>query len=114
MLSGWKCTLIALAIIGLFSAGAATSTMIVAAQARTPGAQSTPRPQRLAAGEAEVKKLLLLMDKDKDGKISRQEFMAFMEAEFDRLDKNKNGELDAQELAQFQLRTKPSFTAVGK
>jgi len=33
------------------------------------------------------------MDTDKNGKISKQEWMKFMEAEFDRLDKNKTGEL---------------------
>jgi len=32
----------------------------------------------------EVTQLVLLMDADKNGKISRQEFMKFMEAEFDR------------------------------
>jgi hypothetical protein len=31
------------------------------------------------------------MEQDKDGKVSKQEFMSFMEAEFDRLDKNKGG-----------------------
>jgi Ca2+-binding EF-hand superfamily protein len=43
--------------------------------------------------------LLLLMDTDKSGKISKQEWMTFMEAEFDRLDKDKKGELDVRELA---------------
>jgi len=32
-------------------------------------------------------------------------FMAFMAAEFDRLDTNKDGELDVKELAQSQLST---------
>jgi Ca2+-binding EF-hand superfamily protein len=44
--------------------------------------------------------LLLLMDTDKSGKISKQEWMKFMEAEFDRLDKDKKGQLDAKELEQ--------------
>jgi EF hand domain-containing protein len=39
------------------------------------------------------------MDTDKNGKISKQEWMNFMEAEFDRLDKAKNGQLDVKELA---------------
>jgi Ca2+-binding EF-hand superfamily protein len=38
------------------------------------------------------------MDTDKNGKISKAEFIKFMEAEFDRLDKDKSGELDAKEL----------------
>ena len=35
--------------------------------------------------------------------VSRQEYMKFMEAEFDRLDKEKKGELDAKKLAQSNL-----------
>jgi hypothetical protein len=59
---------------------------------------------KLALGEDEVKQLLLLMDTDKNGKISKQEYMRFMEAEFERLDKDKSGELDAKELTQSSLR----------
>jgi Ca2+-binding EF-hand superfamily protein len=54
------------------------------------------------------------MDTDKSGKISKAEFMAFMEAEFNRLDKDKSGELDPKELTLFQLGTKPGFLTVGK
>ena len=62
---------------------------------------SAPKPQdNLALGEGEVKKLLLLMDTDNDGKVSKQEFMRFMEAEFDRLDKKKEGKLDVKVLTQ--------------
>lgn len=41
-----------------------------------------------------VKQLLLIMDADKNGKISKQQWMAFMAAEFDTLDLQKKGELD--------------------
>jgi Ca2+-binding EF-hand superfamily protein len=58
----------------------------------------------LALGEPEVIQLLLLMDTDKNGTISKQEWMNFMEAEFDRLDKDKSGDLDAKDLAQSKLR----------
>ena len=76
--------------------------------------QSVPKLQdKLALGENEVKQLLLLMDTSKNGKISKQEYMNFMEAEFDRLDKNKNGELDPKELTQSKLRASHS-SAVGK
>jgi hypothetical protein len=65
---------------------------------------SVPKPQdKVELGLAEVKQLLLLMDTDKNGKISKQEWMKYMEAEFDRLDKDKTGELDAKELAQSQV-----------
>jgi Ca2+-binding EF-hand superfamily protein len=41
---------------------------------------------------------LLLMDQDKDGNVSKQEFMRFMDAEFDRLDKKNEGKLDVKGL----------------
>jgi uncharacterized membrane protein len=75
---------------------------------------AVPKPQdTLALGEDEVKQLLLLMDTDKTGKITKQEWMKFMEAEFDRLDKNKSGALDAKELAKSKLRVSP-YAKVGK
>jgi hypothetical protein len=79
----------------------------IGATAAPPLAQqkaSVPKPQdKVALGEDDVKQLLLLMDTDKNGKISKKEYMAFMEAEFDRLDKNKSGDLDVKELTQSRL-----------
>lgn len=75
---------------------------------------ATPKPQdKLALGEAEVKQLLLLMDTDQNGKISKQEWMKCMETEFDRLDKDKKGQWDAKELTQSKLRVR-HFVSVGK
>jgi hypothetical protein len=68
------------------------------------GKASVPRPQdTLALGENAAKDLLLLMEPDKNGKISKQAWMRFMGDEFDRLDKDKKGELDAQELRSDRL-----------
>lgn len=92
-----KILFVFLVIATLFAAGAGTGTGIA-------GQKEAPREKRVAIGEAEAKKLLLLMDKDENGKVSRQEFMSFMEAEFERLDKNKDGELDVKELTQSPLR----------
>ncbi len=78
------------------------------AQVRTPDNRKT---DTVALGADEVKQLLALMDTDKNGKISKAEFMKFMEEEFERLDKDKSGELDPKELTQSQVR--PS-RAVGK
>jgi Ca2+-binding EF-hand superfamily protein len=64
-------------------------------------------------GEEQAKQLLLLIDTDKSGKISKQEWMRFMEAEFDRLDKEKNGELDTRELTKSKLTVSRS-TSYGK
>ena len=61
----------------------------------------TPKqPNKGALAEENVKELLILMDTNKNGQISKQEWMRFMEAEFDRLDKGKKGELDPKELRQ--------------
>jgi len=77
--------------------------------------KAVPKQQRaLALGEDEVKQLLLLMDTDKSGQISRKEFMDFMAAEFGRLDKDKSGELDVNELRQSQIRSSRPPAAVGK
>jgi len=64
-----------------------------------------PQDKQLALGEDDVKQLLLLMDTDKNGKISKKEYMAFMEAEFERLDTDKSGDLDVKELTQSSLRS---------
>jgi Ca2+-binding EF-hand superfamily protein len=86
---------------------ATVGTAVAGQRMDTPKQIATPKPQdKLALGEPEVKQLLLLMDTDKDGKISinKQEWMKFMEAEFDRLDKDKSGDLDAKDLQQSKLR----------
>ena len=62
---------------------------------------SAPKPQdRLTLGEEHVKQLLLLMDADKNGVVSKQEYMRYMEAEFQRLDKSHEGQLNARQLNQ--------------
>jgi EF hand len=75
---------------------------------------AVPKPQNSQAlKDAQVKQLLLLMDTDKNGKISKQEWMSFMEAEFERLDKDKNGELDPKELVQSRVQAS-TFASAGK
>ena len=68
------------------------------------------QPDRFSAANEHVKELLRLMDTDKSGKISKQEWMNFMEAEFNRLDKDGSGELDPKELqhAGFSVRRSKS------
>jgi Ca2+-binding EF-hand superfamily protein len=68
---------------------------------------------KLAIGEDEAKQLLLLVDTEKNGRVSKQEWMKFMEAEFDRLDRAKSGYLDVTELMQSKLRVRP-FSSAGK
>jgi hypothetical protein len=52
----------------------------------------------VSKADREVRQLILMMDKDKDGIVSKDEFLQFMSQEFDRLDVNKNGQLELQEL----------------
>jgi Ca2+-binding EF-hand superfamily protein len=79
----------------------ATVTMMGTAAAQK---ASVPKPQnKLAMAEDGVKQLLSLMNTDRNGMVSKQEFMKFMEAEFERLDKSKKGELNVKELTQSSL-----------
>jgi beta-glucosidase/6-phospho-beta-glucosidase/beta-galactosidase len=100
-----KIILIALAIAALVTAGITLSTTVGTVRAQTSSASpvTKQKEKNLTAGEAEAKRLLLLMDRDQSGKVSKQEFMSFMEEEFQRLDVNKDGELDVKELTQSRL-----------
>jgi len=77
---------------------------------------AVPKQQDKAAlAEANAKELLLLMDTDKTGKVSKQAWMKFMEAEFDRLDKDKKGEIDQKELMQSRVWVRhETFQSLGK
>ena len=55
------------------------------------------QPDTMTVASENVKQLLLTMDA-KEGKISKQEWMKFMEAQFDRLDTEKKGELDQTQI----------------
>jgi hypothetical protein len=87
--SAWLITIVAVLTAAAALVGTAAAQKVM------------PKPQdNLAIGEDQVRQLLLLMNADSHGKVSRQEFMKFMESEFERLDKDKSGELDAKELNQ--------------
>jgi hypothetical protein len=53
-----------------------------------------------AAGERMARRLMLMMDTDKNGAVSKDEFLEFMSQTFDRLDANKNNQLEREELRQ--------------
>jgi hypothetical protein len=75
-------------------------------------ADVAPKAQdRFAQANANVKQLLLLLDADKNGRISKQEWMAFMEAEFNKLDRDGNGELDQKELIQARVSVRQAGSA---
>ncbi len=108
MSEGRRVVLIALVISALLMVGGLAGA--VAAQKSTAPPPSEHR-SAVVAGEAAAKQLLLLMDADKNGKVSKQEWMSFMEAEFDRLDTNKDGVLDVKELEKSQVRPAPFYKA---
>jgi hypothetical protein len=87
--------------IGIIAMLVATLSVFGSAAAQK---ASVPKPQdRLAMGEDDVKHLLLLMDADNKGMVSKQEFMKYMEAEFERLDKNRIGQLNVKELTRSNI-----------
>jgi hypothetical protein len=85
-------------LVGLVGA---TLMFVGLAVAQKDGIQKHPDPAVLATEN--VKELLLLMDTDKNGKITKQEWMKFMAAEFDRLNTDKAGELDQRKLMQSRV-----------
>lgn len=88
-------------IVGVTSVLVATMCLLGTASAQK---SSVPKPQnRLALAEDQIKQLLGFMDADKNGKVSKEQYMNFMEAEFKRLDKDNKGELDVRELTKSPL-----------
>ena len=95
-------------IMAVFLAGAVAVKVHAGQSEKSTGTASSreEQPKRDSAAEA-ARQLLLLIDTDKTGKISKEEWMRFMEAEFDRLDTDHKGELDVKELTQSQIRVRP-------
>jgi hypothetical protein len=88
----------------LLCGAAGVAAVSLGGQAAFAGQTEDQDQKKVAAGENPAKQLLLLMDTDKNGKVSKTEFMAFMDAEFVSLDVNHDGELDVKELTQFGIR----------
>jgi|ERR1035438_10460700 5S rRNA maturation endonuclease (ribonuclease M5) len=100
-------------VFAIVAIAVAVATLVMMGTVIAQTKAAVPKPQdKLALGEEEVKQLLLLMDTDKNGRISKAEYMKFMEAEFDRLDKDKSGDLDVNEITQSKLRV--SHASVGR
>ncbi len=77
---------------------------LVAVLTAVASTSASARSERLwADGEKHVLQLMRLMDRDRSGKVSKEEFMQFMEAEFDRLDADRSGELSAKELSRSRV-----------
>src|ERR1700693_3875775 len=77
-----------IALIGMSLIGGSVSTAAVALSKRTN-----------AAATVDARQLVRMMDTDKNGTVSKDEFIEFMSQTFDRLDVNKSGQLEREELA---------------
>jgi hypothetical protein len=96
-----------LAIAVFFAAGSFITTAV---SADVPAAADGTK---LKAALTPLAKLLVLMDTDKIGKVSKEEYMKFMEAEFDFADKNKDGQLlDPVETNNLVFRLNHPFTGM--
>jgi EF hand domain-containing protein len=71
------------------------SIVSTAAAADAPAADSS---SKRATALTPLAQLVQLMDTNKDGKVSKEEFMKFMESEFDYADRQKTGQLDPGQL----------------
>jgi Ca2+-binding EF-hand superfamily protein len=58
---------------------------------------------RQSAEVHEVEQLIRLMDKDKNGAVTRDEFLQFSSREFDRIDADRSGSLSQREFARSHL-----------
>jgi len=91
---------LALACFAVMALGAGAQGQTAAASA---SASAAINPQSLRQAQDLARQLLPYMDKDKNGKISKAEFMSFMEAEFNALDTAKTGELTVEQLSKSVL-----------
>ena len=63
---------------------------------------TTASGQRTSGNSSGAKLWLAAMDTDHDGSVSKQEFMAYMEAQFDKADADHDGTLDGNEMEQLR------------
>jgi Ca2+-binding EF-hand superfamily protein len=62
----------------------------------------TAAGQKTVGNASEGKQWLAVMDTDHDGLVSKQEFTAYMEAQFDKADADHDGTLDRNEWEQLR------------
>jgi hypothetical protein len=94
-----SCSLIALLAVTTLSA-----SFVFAGAVPAQTTTASPKlPNKIAIAERNAKQLMLLMDADKNGRVSKAEWMKFMSDEFDHLDSDKSGSLDLKELEKSNL-----------
>jgi Ca2+-binding EF-hand superfamily protein len=68
----------------------------------TIAAVTTTSAQKTSGNSSGAKLWLSAMDTDHDGTVSKQEFLAYMAAQFDKADPDKDGTLDKNEMEQLR------------
>lgn len=71
------------------------------------------QPDKMTVAIENVKQLLLTMEA-KDGKISKEQWMKFMEAEFDKLDAERKGAVDQMEIRRSSYVKQARFSDLGR
>ncbi len=102
--TGWLVLLTVLIAVGI---------TVGSALARETG---VPRHNPLAVAQDATAQLVILMDQDEAGTVSKADFLKFMAAEFDRLDTNRTGVLNVDQLRQAEQRNGQmrTFAKAGK
>jgi Ca2+-binding EF-hand superfamily protein len=77
---------------------AAMATMIGAVISASATAADPVKGVGTPAANRYTQALVTRMDVNRDGKVTQEEFMKFMEAEFNALDKDKSGMLETSEI----------------
>ncbi len=90
-----------IAAIAVLAAASSLSTSVFAAEAGK-SAVGTPASNRYTQA------LITKMDVNRDGKVTKAEFMKFVESEFDFLDKDKSGQLDTSEIMNKEYFSRPA------
>ena len=75
-----------------------TQILAVVAMALIPTAVTAQSIATETVADQDVREMLQLMDQDKNGTVSKEEFMTFMSKTFDRLDVSSKGYLEATQL----------------
>ena len=81
-----------------FSVTVAFAALAFATTARAADASQDKMPSSYAAMmKMKPMDIMHMMDKDKAGSVSREQFMTFHESMFEKMDKNKDGKLSREE-----------------
>jgi Ca2+-binding EF-hand superfamily protein len=101
-----KLVIIATGVFILLVAVATASPAAVAQKDGTPNVD-TPKIQAALVDE-HVMEILIVMNHDRNGTVSQEEFIAFMRAEFNKLERDQSGQVNAKELAASKPSVVPS------